>query len=1245
MKNKYLIIPMLMIVFISFTVSAAFAQAMKPTKVVTPIHFDVSRNLRDVEPVPPGYRERSWKNNLIKNKAGFLDEFKTPPPFSEPDRVVQDYTPGSSRNVIIEQNYDGVSNLSGVAPPDTDGDVGPNHYFQMINLSFAIWNKTGGLLYGPADNKTIWNGFDDGQPYDNCNDGDPIVLYDQQADRWLVSQFALSTTNDKFYELVAVSTTPDPTGSWYRYAFEFTNMPDYPKFGIWPDGYYLSVNQFAGGSTWAGGGACVLDRAAMIAGNPTATMVFFSLGTGYGSLLPADCDGGFPPSGTPGYFMNLGTNLLRIWELDVDWSSPSSSTLTLVQSLTVASYTYSGISISQPGTTQKLDALYDRLMFRVQYRKFDSYAVMLTNHTVRPDASSRAGVRWYELRKTGSTWSVYQQGTYAPSDGNSRWMGSIAMNSNGDIALGYSVSSTSTYPSIRFTGQSATTSGTGVMDIAETSILAGTASQVGVNRWGDYSMMSVDPVGDLKFWYTQEYTTGSWNWKTRIASFLLSPLPTVPPVADFSASSTNVPAGASIIFTDLSTNYPTSWNWTFPGGTPSSSATQNPTVTYSTPGTYSVTLVAANGVGSDTETKTNYITVTTPPAPAANFTASSTVISPGGSVTFTDLSTNNPTAWAWEFEGGNPPTSTLKNPIVTYSSTGIYNVKLTASNLGGSDEELKSDYILVDLTYCSSKGNTYSYEWISKVAFGSFTKSSGAAGYSNFTSDVIPANAGNSYSVTLTPGYSGTVYAEYWKIWIDYNHDGDFADSGEEVFTASNVKNAVTGTVTIPANLSVTTRMRVTMKYAGVPTSCETFTYGEVEDYTIQIANTVLPPVAAFTASATSVYVGQTVTFTDQSTNTPTGWNWTFAGGTPGSSTAQNPTVTYNTAGTYDVTLVASNAGGNDTETKSGYITVNPLPSPPVANFSGIPTNIIKGQSVVFTDLSTNNPTSWNWIFEGGTPATSAAQHPTVTYATAGTYNVTLTAGNPGGSDTMTMLDYIHVADNPVNYCPSTSNNWYYMYIKKVVLGSFSNTSSGAGYSDFTSMVINTVKGSAYAIQLTPGYASTTYRVYWRVWIDYNQDGDFTDSGELAFSVNNKANAVSGTVTVSSSALTGPTRMRVSMKYSAAPTSCETFARGEVEDYTMNIAASAAPLAGADYAGLQLEVYPNPADKLLYISTLGATGERKKLTIYNSIGLVVESLILDQPFKQIDVSGYEPGMYFISVSTSSFLKQKKVIIF
>jgi PKD repeat protein len=360
-----------------------------------------------------------------------------------------------------------------------------------------------------------------------------------------------------------------------------------------------------------------------------------------------------------------------------------------------------------------------------------------------------------------------------------------------------------------------------------------------------------------------------------------------------------------------------------------------------------------------------------PQPPVANFSGNPTTVEVGNSVQFTDLSTNTPTAWDWTFEGGTPSTSTAQNPVVTYNTIGTYDVTLTVYNSVGSDTETKFDYIDVQevvITYCSSQGNNWSYEYIGNVTVGSFSNDSGAAGYSDFTHLTVDLTAGSNVNVSLTPVFPSTVYTEYWKIWIDYNIDGDFEDTGEEVF--SDVSNTtVTGNFTVPAGASGETRMRVTMKWNGEPTPCETFSYGEVEDYTVNITGgTVDPPVAEFTADNTTITEGDSVNFTDLSTNNPTSWSWTFNGGTPSSSTAQNPTVTYNTAGTYNVSLTATNAGGSDTETKNGYITVLP-PTTGVVIETGVVNNVGSSwQTVNLTNTYTSMVVVCTSDVAGGLP-------------------------------------------------------------------------------------------------------------------------------------------------------------------------------------------------------------------------------------------------------------------------------------
>ena len=432
------------------------------------------------------------------------------------------------------QNFAGISNgdngavlgLS-VVPPDTDGAVGPNHYVQIVNLLFAVYSKTGTRLYGPAAINSIWNGF--GGDCETHNDGDPIALYDHFADRWMISQPAWNQWTGPYYQCIAISTTGDPTGSWYRYAFLISNtkMNDYPKFGVWPDGYYMSINQFTGPSpgTWAGAGAVVFERSAMLSGLSARRVYFdlYSVDPNLGGMLPSDSDGPAPPVGSPNYFVQFDDNAwgypqdqLEIWQFHVDWTNPASSTFTGPSLLATASFDSNVASIPQPGTSQTLDTLSDRLMYRLQYRNFGSYETLVVCHTV--NVSGHAGMRWYELRRSSGSWSIYQQGTYALDSAN-RWMGSIAMDSAGNLALGYSVSSSSVYPSVRYTGRMAGDP-LGTMG-SEIELVAGAGSQTGTNRWGDYSQMSIDPADGATFWYTQEYydSSSARGWKTRIGSF------------------------------------------------------------------------------------------------------------------------------------------------------------------------------------------------------------------------------------------------------------------------------------------------------------------------------------------------------------------------------------------------------------------------------------------------------------------------------------------------------------------------------------------------------------------------------------------------------------------------------------------------------------------------------------------------------------------------------------------------------
>ncbi len=518
MKKAITLVNLLAFILLSIT-GIAQNGSSKP-QVMHPVYFDVSPPLRDMVRLSPNEKiDNSLK--VVKNYFN-VKKNNQPSPADWVDPVIQ----RSIKRLTTSQdstivNISGNNNTQGVDPPDTYGAIGPNHYFALVNMHFSIYNKMGTLLLGPTSNQTIWNGMPNNQ-----NGGDGVVLYDQQADRWFFAQ--LSYPGNLNFEMIAVSQTPDPTGSWYRWQYAFNNvLPDYPKYGVWPDGYYMSCNRFTGNS-YSGTGQGVFDRAAMIAGDSSARLVYFTLPNSNQAFgfLPADCDSTFPPVGTPNYYvyMYASPSYLGVYEFHVDWTNTNNSTFGNYLQLPVATF-YNDISggIPQKGTSRYAATLDDRLMYRLQFRNFGDHWSMVVNHTVNAGANV-AGVRWYELRKTNGSWSVYQQSTYCPSDNNFRWMGSVAMDSAGNIGLGFSISSSSMYPSIKFTGRMKHDP-LNTMDLPEKGIYYGTGSNTandgnGQCRWGDYSSMTVDPSNGMTYWYTQEYFTSmGTNWQTRIASF------------------------------------------------------------------------------------------------------------------------------------------------------------------------------------------------------------------------------------------------------------------------------------------------------------------------------------------------------------------------------------------------------------------------------------------------------------------------------------------------------------------------------------------------------------------------------------------------------------------------------------------------------------------------------------------------------------------------------------------------------
>jgi len=505
--------------------SAAPKEPVGPVEVTAAVFSDVSGPLSDltgVAPAAPDEKEKKEKPlKVLPNMGNALNQ----------EDGAEQTIVGPLAGTTNGLNFAGVGQgdygfTDQYAPPDTVGAVGATQYVQWVNTYFAVFNKaTGAIATGfPKAGNSPWAGFGGG--CQTNNDGDPIVQYDKLAKRWILTQFSVSTL--PYLQCVAVSQTSDATGAYNRYAFSYgnTQFNDYPKMGVWPDGYYISYNIFNNGQTFAGSKVCAFDRTKMLLGQ-AATQQCFQLNTSFGGLLPSDLDGTTaPPANSPNFFMNFGANSLNLWKFHVDFANAANTTFTGPTNIPVATFNAAcsggGACIPQPSTTNKLDSLADRLMYRLAYRNLGNAESLLVNHSVTV-GNKRTGitsVRWYEIRNPNGVPSVFQQGTLNSSDGIHRWMGSIASDKQNNIALGYSASSGTVKPSIRYTGRLAADA-LGTMQ-TENIIQAGGGSQTGtLHRWGDYSAMTVDPVDDCTFWYTTEYlkASGSFNWSTRIASF------------------------------------------------------------------------------------------------------------------------------------------------------------------------------------------------------------------------------------------------------------------------------------------------------------------------------------------------------------------------------------------------------------------------------------------------------------------------------------------------------------------------------------------------------------------------------------------------------------------------------------------------------------------------------------------------------------------------------------------------------
>lgn len=586
-----------------------------------------------------------------------------------------------------------------VAPPDTDGQIGGatgQYFVQMINSLTTIFDRTGTRLVDSFASNAFWAGI--GGNCEPNNQGDPIVLYDEVNNRWLVSQFAFPDSFNSFSQCVAISQTDDPAGGYNRYEFSFDNIgfPDYPKHGIVSDSITLMANIFKPRGpffNYAGTFLGVMDKQAMYAGDP-ATLIGFNIGTSEFGFVAGDLDG---PGSAPALFATAmsNANSFDIWQIDVDWNTQNAS-VGQVAAIPISPYdgTLCGASrgacVPQPDGGPALESLSDRLMHRLQIRDFGDHRTMVASHTVDAGGNDGpAGIRWYEFRESGGSWSLHQEGTYAPDDGVYRFMPSIAMNELGDIGLGYLMANTLTYLSIGVTGQSATegANASGLFDAEELICAPGSGVQLDVARAGDYSSTSVDPSDGTTFWHTNEYVTvtDEFSWDTFVCPFT---------IGDGSGGGGNGAPSAvitSATCTDLNCDFDGSgssdpdgdtltYAWDFGDGNSGTGVTTSHN--YASGGSYTVTLTVSDGSLSDSASTTVNPDDGVNSPPTVNITtAACSDLNCSFEASGSD-SDGTIAGYAWNFGDGS--TGSGASTSHTYAAAGDYLVEVTVTDNEGA---------------------------------------------------------------------------------------------------------------------------------------------------------------------------------------------------------------------------------------------------------------------------------------------------------------------------------------------------------------------------------------------------------------------------------------------------------------------------------------------------------------------------------------------------------------------------------
>lgn len=790
---------------------------------------------------------------------------------------------GGISRMPIEENFDGLTNTEGggFTPPDPTGAAGPDHYLNAVNVAIKIFDKQGNVLAGPTALGTFL-----GSP---SNSGDPIILYDHLADRYFVSEFG---TGNSF--LVGVSDSPDPTGAYNVYQFNLDAFPDYPHYSLWHDGYYVTANKFSGNTTY------VMDRAAMIAGDPDPTIVGFNLpgvvnnNNTVFSPEPANLTGSDYPPGAPGYIVYLqddgwgggiANDHLKVWEITMDWANPGNSSIS--QPFEIPTDPFDSVfapfgtgDVAQPGTSQKIDMIGGIISYAANYRSFGGHNSWVITFNVDVDGNDTSGIRWVELRNSGiGAWSLHQEGTYAPADGNSRFMGSAAMDAAGNIGMGFNIASATLPAGIKYTGRY-DGDPLGQMTVAETSIVEGVGVQTFSNRFGDYSHLTMDP-DNFTFWHTAEYFTANNAWRSRVAAFTLSSgFNADIGVSNISEPNNGILTASESVTVDIR-NFGLSAQSNFPVelyldgslvATETYTGTINPnealpftfsqTVDLSTSGQTYVLEAKTDLSGDEFAANDDYIKevrhllgsdvgVTEITAPSSGsglgLETLTVTLENFGALTQSNFDVT------YTVNGGTPVTETFtgsldaeQNANFSFSQqldlTALGPYEITVSTALGGDQDPSNDSVTATVTnlLCQPNLNCSFGDGFELFAVNEINNPSGCEGYGDFTSQVANFDPDSAYDLTVTTGYGD----QFVTVWIDFNDDFNFTSDEKVVDNYVIAPGQASGTytetmtLTIPAAANPGTHlMRAKTNWqADVPeNACEETTYGETEDYTANI--------------------------------------------------------------------------------------------------------------------------------------------------------------------------------------------------------------------------------------------------------------------------------------------------------------------------------------------------------------------------------------------------------------------------